>query len=226
MHAPAQSAAFTYQGQLKDYGNPANGSYDLSFTLHNAASGGSPVGSIVYVDDKAVANGIFSAELEFGSQTFVYSGRVDFWIEIGVRAGSVSNSDRTGYTALSPRQKVTPTPYSLHAQNAQMLNGMTDIDFMASTTDNWVNTTGDSMTGALNILTRPRNRLLFRSELRINPYVEAQEEKNLFDRINRIDRLKTRPGEIRRRYFAHIGNCGTGDTYLMALLIKANPRFI
>jgi len=39
--------AFTYQGHLSDAATPANGSYDLRFTLFEAASGGSPVGSPV-----------------------------------------------------------------------------------------------------------------------------------------------------------------------------------
>ena len=36
---PAQFASFVYQGQLKDNGNPADGIYDLRFTLHDEASG-------------------------------------------------------------------------------------------------------------------------------------------------------------------------------------------
>jgi hypothetical protein len=34
--AIAQSAAFTYQGQLTDNGSPASGSYSLRFILYNA----------------------------------------------------------------------------------------------------------------------------------------------------------------------------------------------
>jgi len=36
--------AITYQGKLSDAGNPANGSYDLKFTLYDAASAGGAVG--------------------------------------------------------------------------------------------------------------------------------------------------------------------------------------
>ena len=32
----AQGTAFTYQGQLSSGGNPANGSYDLTFSLYNS----------------------------------------------------------------------------------------------------------------------------------------------------------------------------------------------
>ncbi len=39
----AQSTGFTYQGRLQDNGTPANGSYDLQFTLFD--SGGTQIGS-------------------------------------------------------------------------------------------------------------------------------------------------------------------------------------
>ena len=38
--ARAQTTTFTYQGKLTDGGTPANGSYDLQFTLWDAVSGG------------------------------------------------------------------------------------------------------------------------------------------------------------------------------------------
>ncbi len=146
----AQSTAFTYQGQLKEGGSPANGSYDLSFTLHSVASGSAPVGSTVYIDDKAVANGLFTAEVDFNFGAISFNG-ADRWLEIGVRAGSISNSVRTGYTALTPRQKIMPTPYAIMSQNSAKLGGREAAEYLTATTDNWVNTTGDSMTGALNI---------------------------------------------------------------------------
>lgn len=149
-HLAAQSTAFTYQGQLKDGGNPANGNYDLSFTLHSVASGSAPVGSTVYVDDKAVANGLFTAEVDFNFGAISFNG-ADRWLEIGVRAGSISNSVRTGYTALTPRQKVMPTPYAFMSQNSAKLGGREAAEYLTASTDNWVNTTGDAMTGALNI---------------------------------------------------------------------------
>ena len=40
----AQTSAFTYQGRLTDNGQPATGGYDLVFSLHDSASGGSQVG--------------------------------------------------------------------------------------------------------------------------------------------------------------------------------------
>ncbi len=153
MNAAASNSGFTYQGRLKEGGNPANGSYDLRFTLYNAETGGNIIGlnNPFYVDDKTVTDGLFNAEINFEASTLMFSGGAAFYIEVAVRSGSVSNSDRTGYTALAPRQKITPTPYSIHAINATNLGGKPAGDYMLSTTDNWVNASGDTMTGALKI---------------------------------------------------------------------------
>lgn len=111
----AQSTAITYQGQLKDGGQAANGTYDLRMTLYDAAADGGQVGPIVYVDDKAVADGLFTAELDFGAASFPGADR---WLEMAARPGSGDNSDRSGYTALTPRQKIAATPYAIRSQSA------------------------------------------------------------------------------------------------------------
>ena len=149
--AEAANTGFTYQGMLKDGANPANGSYDFRFTLYDAVAGGSVIGTNnpYYVDDKMVVGGLFSAEINFDASTFILSGGADFYIEVAVRPGSVSNSVRTGYTALAPRQKITPTPYSLSTVNSTNLGGKPSGDYMLAATDKWVNTSGDTMTGTL-----------------------------------------------------------------------------
>ena len=43
--AAAQTTAFTYQGKLNDMGAAANGQYQITFKLYDAADGGSQVGS-------------------------------------------------------------------------------------------------------------------------------------------------------------------------------------
>jgi formylglycine-generating enzyme required for sulfatase activity len=114
--ASAQSTAFTYQGHLMDAGASANGNYDLHFTLKNALTDGSTVGTPQAVSPVTAVNGIFSVTLDFGSASFDGSDR---WVELGVRpAGSVAP-----YTALSPRQRLTATPYALRALNATNLTG-------------------------------------------------------------------------------------------------------
>jgi hypothetical protein len=50
-YAQQSSTAFTYQGFLKDNNNPANGTYDLKFTLYDAATGGNAIGNPVFIED-------------------------------------------------------------------------------------------------------------------------------------------------------------------------------
>ena len=57
-----------------------------------------------------VIDGYFTVELDFGS---VFDGN-NRWLEIGVRPGD--QSDPCVYSLLSPRQKVTPTPYALQTR--------------------------------------------------------------------------------------------------------------
>lgn len=109
----ALGTAFTYQGRLTDGGSPANGAYDLRFILYDADTGGAQSGSIVAREDVPVANGLFSVDLDFGASVFNGEAR---WIEIAVRPGSGSGTG--GYTVLSPRQPVSPTPYALFAKAA------------------------------------------------------------------------------------------------------------
>ena len=75
--------AFTYQGQLKDAGVPANGTYDLQFKLWDAATAGGQVGTTNTLVNTPVASGLFTVSLDFGAQ-FTGSRR---WLEIGVRPG-------------------------------------------------------------------------------------------------------------------------------------------
>lgn len=109
--ALGQSTVFTYQGHLMDGGAAANGSYDIQFTLKNAPTGGETVGTSQVVTPVSAVNGIFTSTMDFGSVVFDGSDR---WMEMGVRpAGSAD-----AYTVLSPRQKLTATPYALRALSA------------------------------------------------------------------------------------------------------------
>ena len=96
----AQGTAFTYQGRLLSGGQPANGSYDLQFTLTDALSGGSRIGAALTNAPVPVSNGLFVVVLDFGSGAFDGSPR---WLEIGVRTQGGAGA----YAALSPRQAIT-----------------------------------------------------------------------------------------------------------------------
>jgi hypothetical protein len=98
---------FTYQGQLKVGGTPADGTYDFIFQLHDSPSLDSQVGFDYPVNDRYVGDGLFSVELDFGN---VVTGDA-LWLQVRVRPG-----DSTGaYTDLSPRQPLNAAPYALYA---------------------------------------------------------------------------------------------------------------
>jgi hypothetical protein len=110
-HSEAQGTAFTYEGQLNSGGSPANGSYDFTFALFNSINTamGEEIGVALTNLDVGVSNGLFRVELDFGD---VFTG-TNYWLAIGVRTngGSV-------FTALSPLQELTPTPYAIYASSA------------------------------------------------------------------------------------------------------------
>jgi len=100
--------AFTYQGQLKSGGNPVNGTCDFQFTLYDAASGGTSLGTQTKTG-VSVTNGLFTIpDLDFGAGAFQGDAR---WLQIAVRCPAGSGS----YTTLTPRQPLTAAPYSLYA---------------------------------------------------------------------------------------------------------------
>jgi hypothetical protein len=118
--------AFTYQGQLIDDDDPATGTYDFEFKLHDDPTLDSQVGGIIYVDDKEVNEGLFTVQLDFGSGVFAGEAR---YLEIGVRAGGSSGD----YTTLAPRQELTAAPYALHSLSTGALQGNPVSDTVPST---------------------------------------------------------------------------------------------
>jgi len=98
----------TYQGQLKQSGNPLNAAADFEFRLFNAITGGAQVGSTLAVNSVAVTGGVFTVPLNFGTTPFTGDQR---WIEIAVRTPSGGGT----FTTLNPRQPITAAPYALYA---------------------------------------------------------------------------------------------------------------
>ncbi len=98
--------AFTYQGSLSDGGVPATGAYDFKFTLYDALTGGTIVGSTLVLDDVQVVSGVFAVDLDFGASAY-YAAEAR-WLLVETRAGSSTGI----YTAL-PRQRLSATPSAL-----------------------------------------------------------------------------------------------------------------
>lgn len=110
VNAAPLGAAFTYQGQLNAGGNPATGSYDLTFTLFNASNGGSVVAGPRANNAVLVNTGQFTVTLDFGGAAFNGDAR---WLQIAARTNGVGS-----YTVLSPRQLVPLMPYALYSATA------------------------------------------------------------------------------------------------------------
>lgn len=129
--AVAQSNSFSYQGSLKTNGSPANGNYDFQFALFDSFSGGTQVGGTLVVPSVSVANGVFSAVLNFGSN-FPGANR---YLEIGVRQSGATDI----FTILTPRQQVNSAPYSIKslsadtATSANNLGGVAANQFVVTT---------------------------------------------------------------------------------------------
>ena len=108
--ACAQGTVFTYQGSLESNGSPANGAYDLQFTLFDAAQNGNQVGAALINSAVTVNNGAFTTTLDFGPGVFTGPSR---WLGIGVRA-----SGGGAFTPLAPLQQFTPAPYAIFAETS------------------------------------------------------------------------------------------------------------
>jgi lysophospholipase L1-like esterase len=110
----AQSAAFMYQGSLIDGGSPANGAYDLEFSLYDASTNGNLVGQTFTNSATPVSNGLFAVALDFGN---VFNGS-NYWLQIGAQTnGGIA------FTPLKPRQPITPVPDAVFANTASNLLG-------------------------------------------------------------------------------------------------------
>jgi hypothetical protein len=106
----AQGTAFTYQGRLNDNGGPANGNYDLQFTVFDSGAGPNLVAGPLTNAATDVSNGQFLVTLDFGGGVFTGPAR---WLEIAVRTNG-----NGAFGSFSPRQPILPVPQTIYAANA------------------------------------------------------------------------------------------------------------
>jgi hypothetical protein len=110
LSAWSQGSTFTYQGRLAGPDGPANGFYDMRFSLFDASASGTQIGNSLTNTAIPTSNGLFAAALDFGTNSFTGPDR---WLQIDVRTNGGSS-----FVPLSPRQQVTPAPYALYASTA------------------------------------------------------------------------------------------------------------
>src|SRR5437016_4730399 len=106
---------FTYQGQLAASGAAANGTFEMRLALFDALAAGSQV-ALVTNTGVVVSNGLFTTVIDYGAG--IFNGTA-YWLELGVR----TNGSSGAFTTLSPRQPVTPSPYSLYSSLAPLADG-------------------------------------------------------------------------------------------------------
>src|SRR5260221_13003605 len=105
----AQGTAFTYQGRLNSSGNPASGTYNLTFSLFNTNTTGVPAAGPVTNNTVNVTNGLFTVLIDFGSGVFTGT---NYWLQIGVETNGAGS-----FSTLTPRQELTPAPYAIFAES-------------------------------------------------------------------------------------------------------------
>ena len=91
----------TYQGQLQDASGPYTGTPGMEFRLFDSLTAGNQIGETEVFSAIPVSDGLFQVDLDFGAGAFDGGAR---YIEIMV-AGDT----------LSPRQKITGSPWSHQA---------------------------------------------------------------------------------------------------------------
>ena len=114
----AQTNAITYQGRLNDGAAAASGTYNMQFSVWDAASGGNQLGSTITNTNVSVVNGVFTVTLDFSPATPFATG-ADRFLLVSVK----KPADPT-YTDLTPRQPITSSPYSLRTLSASAADNL------------------------------------------------------------------------------------------------------
>jgi len=112
-----QSTSFTFQGNLTESGQPAEGTYDFEFRLFDLAVNGSQQGPLVTANGVTVSGGSFTVLLDFGNE---FTG-TDRWVEISVRQSNPAVGQEGligGFTLLAPRQKISTVPYTMRSSSS------------------------------------------------------------------------------------------------------------
>ena len=104
--AAQNDTTFTYQGELKQNGELADGEFNMTFSVWDAEIGGTQVSATIFQFDVPVNDGRFSVDLDFGADVF---NNADRWLQI-----------RVGATTLAPRVTFTRAPYSIQTRGIQV----------------------------------------------------------------------------------------------------------
>jgi len=117
------ASPFTYQGELIDSGVPADGMYDMVFTLTDSPFIGIALQQIA-MNNVEVSDGLFEVDLDYLDSLFDGSDR---WLAITVDG-----------TPLNPRIQIQYSPYSIRAINAQDATNAEHADIASDLEVPWV----------------------------------------------------------------------------------------
>lgn len=147
----AQTSQFTYQGNLRDSGGPANGSHDFQFGLFDMATvgAGTQHGPTLTRANVSVSSGSVSVQLDFSPCASCFNG-ADRFLEIRVKR----TSDST-YTTLSPRQQINSAPYALKSVNAATADGLSVACVNCVTSSQIASVNGSAVTGTIPVASVP-----------------------------------------------------------------------
>lgn len=93
--ATLSDTTFSYQNHLAVRGQPANGLYDLTFALYDAAVGGNQLGGVQVKQAVQVTDGAFAVSLDLNAP-----GDGPRYLEVRVRPSGTNST----FTTLSPRE--------------------------------------------------------------------------------------------------------------------------
>ncbi|MDY6877992.1 MAG: hypothetical protein SWK90_17555 [Chloroflexota bacterium] len=96
--ATTVNSSISYQGMLKEGGNPVTGSRDMTFHLYSDSSCTTQVGSDIIKNGVTVTDGLFSVELDVTHSHFDGQG---LWLEVDVDGTQISC------------REILPVPYAL-----------------------------------------------------------------------------------------------------------------
>jgi hypothetical protein len=140
LHPASSTNRGQYQGYLQTGGLPAGGSYDLQFTLYDAASGGVPLGEAISYENLQVSEGLFNVTLDWDGL-----GSSPAWVEVSLRladdsaaesfttlarrlplsGAAGSSAPPTSTTALQPGAMLAPGDFTLKAASPVPLTCVT-----------------------------------------------------------------------------------------------------
>jgi hypothetical protein len=118
--ATSMGTAFSYQGNLTDDGQPANGMYDFRFQLWQTTDQGllEPVSGIIPAEGVAVVDGLFSTKIEVGPDMFKGKKRL-LQVEVREDGGGL-------FAAVGGPTEILPAPHALYAAEAGLAAGLKD----------------------------------------------------------------------------------------------------